>query len=233
MLYGNVLTGAAGFLLASGYFRSFDSGLFVATLGGMTLVIASACVLNNVFDRDIDSIMERTKNRGIASGKVGNKPATVFSAILGITGISILALWVNQLVVTTGVIGFIVYVWLYGVFSKRRSIHGTAVGSVSGAMPIFAGYMAVSDNIDTAAILLFLILFFWQFPEFYSIAIYRKREYAAAKVPVMTVVKGIKITKIQIFIYTVATVISGLLLTVYGYTGWIYFIVVGLSLIHI
>jgi protoheme IX farnesyltransferase len=99
------------------------------------------------------------------------------------------------------------------------------VGSVSGAAPILAGYAAVSGNIDTAAILLFLILFFWQFPEFYSIAIYRKKEYAAAGVPVMAVVKGIKSTKVQIFIYIIAFVVSSLLLSIFGYTGWVYFVV--------
>lgn len=223
--YGNVMTAVAGFLLGCGYYKTFDLVLFIATIVGMTLVIASACVLNNVLDQDIDRIMERTKTRGVASGDVASLPAAIFSAVLGLLGIAILAVWVNSLVVAIGVAGFIIYVWLYGAFSKRKSIHGTAVGSVSGAAPILAGYVAVSDRIDSAAILLFLMLFFWQFPEFYSIGIYREKEYAAAKVPIMPVVKGIKSTKIQIFIYTLAFVITSLLLTIYGYTGWIYFIV--------
>lgn len=229
VLYGNVLTAVAGFLLAAGYFKTFDTVLFLTTLAGMTLVIASACVLNNVLDQDIDRIMERTKTRGVASGEVASRPATVFSAVLGISGILILALWVNWLVVGIGVGGFIIYVWLYGALSKRKSIHGTAVGSISGAAPILAGYAAVSGRIDVAAILLFLMLFFWQFPEFYSIAIYRKKEYAKAKVPVMTVVKGVRVTKVQIFIYTILYVISTLLLTAYGYTGFIYLAVMGIS----
>lgn len=228
VLYGNVLTGVAGFLLGAGYFHKFDTLLFIATIGGMTLVIASACVLNNVLDQDIDRLMERTKTRGVASGDVASKPAAIFSATLGVAGILILALWVNWLVVAIGAVGFVVYVWLYGAFTKRRSIHGTAVGSVSGAMPIVAGYVAVSGKIDAAAVLLFLILFFWQFPEFYSIAIYRKKEYAKAKVPIMSVVKGIKITKIQIFVYTIAYVVSTLLLTVFGYTGTVYFVVMAI-----
>lgn len=225
VLYGNVLTAISGFLMACGYFKTFDLVLFVSTVVGMTLVIASACVLNNVLDQDIDKLMERTKSRGVPSGRVASKPATIFSAVLGISGIAILALWVNWLVVGIGVAGFVIYVWLYGAFSKRRSIHGTAVGSVSGATPILAGYVAVSGEIDVAAVLLFLMLFFWQFPEFYSIAIYRKKEYSAAKVPVMTVVKGVKNTKIQIFIYTIAFVVSSLLLSVLGHTGWVYFVV--------
>lgn len=226
--YGNVITAVAGFLLAAGYFKTFDIVLFVATISGMTLVIASACVLNNVLDQDIDRIMERTKTRGVASGEVKGLPATIFSIVLGALGTLILAVWVNWLVVAVGIAGFVIYVWAYGAFSKRKSIHGTAVGSVSGAMPILAGYVAVSDRIDTAAVLLFLLLFFWQFPEFYSIGIYRKKEYAAAKVPIMPVVKGVKNTKIQIFIYTVLFVITSLLLTGFGYTGWIYFTVMGL-----
>ena len=228
VLYGNVLTAVSGFLMACGYFKTFDLVLFLSTVVGMTLVIASACVLNNVLDRDIDSVMERTKSRGVASGKINPKPATIFSAVLGALGITILALWVNWLVVIIGLAGFVTYVWLYGALSKRTSIHGTAVGSVSGAAPILAGYVAVSGRIDTAAVLLFLLLFFWQFPEFYSIAIYRKKEYAAAKVPVMSVVKGVKSTKIQIFIYTVAFVITSLLLSAFGYTGWVYFLVMAL-----
>lgn len=231
-MYGNVLTTVAGFLLAAGYFSTFDLGLFVATIAGMALVISSACVLNNVLDQDIDRIMERTKTRGVASGEVASRPATIFSAVLGILGIIILALWVNWLTVAVGIAGFVVYVWLYGAFSKRKSIHGTAVGSISGAAPILAGYVAVSDRIDAAAVLLFLMIFFWQFPEFYSIAIYRKKEYAKAKVPIMSVVKGVQVTKNQIFVYTIAYVVSTLLLSSYGYTGWIYFVVMALTGIY-
>jgi protoheme IX farnesyltransferase len=225
VLYGNVITGVAGFLLAAGHFKTFNLVLFIATIMGMTLVIASACVLNNVLDQDIDRIMERTKKRAIASGEIPSRNATLLSVVLGISGIAILALWVNWLVVGIGVVGFIVYVWLYGALSKRLSIHGTLVGSISGAAPILAGYCAVSNTIDVGAILVFLILFFWQFPEFYSIAIYRHDEYKAAHIPVMPIVKGVKSTKIQIFIYTIAFVVTTLLLTPFGYTGWIYFVI--------
>lgn len=225
VLYGNVITGVAGFLLASGHFKMFNLGLFVATIVGMTLVIASACVLNNVLDQDIDRIMERTKKRAVAAGVVPSRHATIFSIVLGVLGTSMLAAWVNWLVVVIGIVGFVVYVWLYGALSKRKSIHGTLVGSVSGAMPILAGYCAVSGRIDAAAVLVFLMLFFWQFPEFYSIAIYRRDEYAAADIPVMSVVKGVKSTRTQIFVYTLAFVVTTALLTAYGYTGLTYLIV--------
>lgn len=225
VLYGNVITAVAGFLLAAGHFHRFGVALFVATIVGMTLVIGSACTLNNVLDQDIDVLMERTKTRAVAHGDIPGRNAALFSAILGVLGIATLALWTNWLVVAVGIFGFVVYVWLYGAFSKRRSIHGTLVGSISGAMPVLAGYVAVADKFDIGALLVFLMLFFWQFPEFYSIAIYRRKEYKAANVPVMSVVKGVRSTTVQIFVYTVLFVISTLLLTPLGYTGLMYFVV--------
>ena len=93
-----------------------------------------------------------------------------------------LVAWTNWLVVITGLAGFFTYVVLYGMLSKRMSVHGTLVGSISGAAPIFAGYVAVTGSIDAAAVLVFLAIFFWQMPEFYSIAVYRRDEYARAGV---------------------------------------------------
>ncbi|MEO6761241.1 MAG: heme o synthase [Candidatus Saccharimonadales bacterium] len=225
VLYGNVITGVAGFLLAAGYFKSFNWVLFGATIIGMTLVIASACVLNNVLDRDIDRLMERTKQRAVANGAIAVRPALTLAVILGLLGFASLIIWTNSLVVEIGIVGYVVYVWLYGALSKRKSIHGTLVGSISGAMPILAGYCAVSGQIDPAAVLLFLMLFFWQFPEFYSIAIYRRKEYAAAGVPVMPVVKGVEFTKILIFIFTVLFIIISLFMTLLDYTHLIYFVI--------
>jgi len=198
VLYGNVLTALAGFLLAS--HGQVDWLLFLALTSGMTLVIASACVINNYLDQDIDSKMERTKVRPLIRGDVSGKGAVIYSIVLGVVGMAILVAFTNWLVVAVGLLGFIDYVVLYGMLSKRLSIHGTLVGSISGAAPILAGYCAVSGALDVGALLVFLVLFLWQMPEFYSIAIYRQKEYAAAGVPVMSVVKGKQNTIIQIFI---------------------------------
>lgn len=223
VLYGNVLTGAAGFLLAAA--GHIDWLLFIATIGGMTLVVAAACVINNYLDRDIDSIMQRTKKRPSVTGAVSGGQMVIYGVTLLVLGLAILCLRTNILVVAIGVIGFVTYVWLYGALSKRRSIHGTLVGSISGAMPIAGGYAAVSGHIDTGLVIVFLILFFWQFPEFYSIAIYRRKEYAAAHVPVMSVIKGVPSTIKQIFVYTILYVLSTLSLTTFGYTGRVYAVV--------
>ncbi|WP_217134783.1 heme o synthase [Leucobacter chinensis] len=227
VLYGNVLTAAAGFLLASGVAREFDTPLFLATIFGTTLVIASACVLNNVLDRDIDDRMERTKKRATVSGSISVRNAVIFSIALFVVGNAMLVAWTNWLVVVTGLAGFFTYVVLYGMLSKRMSVHGTLVGSISGAAPIFAGYVAVTGSIDAAAVLVFLAIFFWQMPEFYSIAVYRRDEYARAGVPVITVVHGVPAAKVQILVYTVAYVASSIALTPLGYTGWVYAAVMG------
>lgn len=222
VLFGNVITGVAGFFLASAHGRSFSPVLFVSATVGMTLIIASACALNNVLDQDIDKIMKRTQARAVASGAVRPVRAAVFAAVLGVLGVLVLAQWTNWLVVGIGAAGFVVYVWLYGALSKRRSKHGTLVGSISGAMPILAGYCAVSGRLDAGAVTVFLMLFFWQFPEFYSIAIYRRDEYAAAHIPVITVVDGIARSKRLILAYTVLFVLATLALTPLGYTGYVY-----------
>jgi len=222
--YGNAITAVAGFLLAAN--GSIHLLPFLALTIGMTLVIASACVINNYLDIDIDSKMERTKKREMVRGVIPGRHAVIFSIVLGVIG-TLLLLATNVLTAIIGVLGWITYVWLYGAWSKRQSIHGTLVGSISGAAPILGGYTAVANTIDTGAVLVFLILFLWQLPEFYSIAIYRRAEYKAAGVPVMTVVKGIKNTKTQIFLYTVAFVIATILLYVTKYTGITYLIVMG------
>ncbi len=229
VLYGNVLTGIAGFLLAAGIAKTFDWVHFVGVLIGMTCVVAAACVLNNYLDQDIDSIMQRTKKRPSVTGAVPGRNMVIFSAVLLIIGMVILWFTTTTLTVVIGIVGFITYVWLYGALSKRRSIHGTLVGSISGAMPIAGGYAAVNGSFDAALVIVFLILFFWQFPEFYSIAIYRRKEYAAAHIPVMSVVKGVRSTIIQIFCYTILYVLATLALTFYGYTGVIYAVVMGVS----
>lgn len=227
VLYGNALTVAAGYFLAAQ--GNVDLWLFLAVFIGSSLIIGAACVLNNYLDQDIDAIMERTKKRVIVSGQVKGYRAVIFSVCLGIIGLVILLLWTNLLVAILGIIGFITYVVFYGMQSKRRSIHGTLVGSISGAIPILAGYCAASGVIDSGAIIVFIILFAWQFPEFYSIAIYRRKEYAAAGIPVLPVVKGLARTKREIFLYTILFVLSCLSLTAFGYTGYIYAIVMGLS----
>lgn len=222
VLYANALSSSAGFLFASR--GQIDLALFAWLTIGMTLVIASACVLNNYLDQDIDKLMTRTKKRPLIQGTVSGTGAVVFSIVLGLLGVGALALATDLLVTTIAIVGFITYVVLYGMWSKRQSVHGTLVGSVSGAIPILAGYVAAAGMIDAGAVLVFLVLFFWQMPEFYSIAIYRREEYKKAGVPIISVVRGVSRTKKEIFAYTIAFVLSTLLIPVFGYAGYVYII---------
>ena len=223
VMFGNVLTAVAGYFLAAA--GTIDWLVFGAMLAGMTLVVASACVINNYLDQDIDRVMERTKKRPSVTGEIPGSHIVIYGIVLGVLGIAALYVWTNMLVVWIGIAGFVTYVWLYGALSKRRSVHGTLVGSVSGALPIAGGYAAVGGAVDPGLIIVFLIVFFWQFPEFYSIGIYRRQEYAAARIPIMPVVWGVPSTIKQIYIYTLLYVLSTLALTAYGYTGIIYLIV--------
>lgn len=215
------MSAVAGYLLATNW--PLDLPRFIGLVIGETLVIAAACVLNNHLDRDIDKKMTRTKTRATAAGLVSPREAITEAVLLGVVGIVILALTTNWAATIVTAAGFYIYVWPYGAWTKRRSVHGTLVGAVSGALPILAGYLAVSGRLDIGALLVFLTIFFWQMPEFYSIAIYRRTEYKAAGVPVISVVRGVERTKREIFVYTIAFVVSTLLLTVLGYTSWVYF----------
>lgn len=227
VLFGNLITAVAGYLYGS--VNGINTTEFVATVMGTTLVIGAACCLNNYFDQDIDAKMERTKNRPLINGSVSPTGALLFSILLGLGGFLVLLQYTDILVTWFGLAGFVLYVWLYGAFTKRRSVHGTLVGSLSGAMPIIAGYVAATHTIDIQAILLFLILFFWQEPEFYSIAIYRRKEYKAAGIPVISVVRGVKRAQKEIFIYTVLFVVASLLLAIVGFASYSYLIVMTLA----
>jgi protoheme IX farnesyltransferase len=153
--------------------------------------------------------------------------AVVYGSILSIIGFLLLLSNTNILTVIIAFIGFIFYVIIYGI-SKRKSVHGTVIGSISGAVPPVVGYCAVTNNLDLGAFLLFIILVIWQMPHFYAIAIFRHDDYSAASIPVLPVKKGLLQTKIQMVVYIVALIIADALLTVFRYTGYTYLIVMTL-----
>ena len=222
IIRGNAITAAAGFFLASK--GNIDWGLLLALLTGVSLVMASGCVANNYIDRDIDAKMQRTKSRALARNTIAGHHAIIYSIILAIAGFGVLAAFTNLLTVLVGVVGFVDYVVLYG-WSKRKSVHGTLVGTIAGATPPVAGYVAVTNRLDAVACLLFLILVLWQMPHFYAIAIRRMDEYKAAKLPMMPIVKGVKSTKIQMIIYAAGFTAAIALLSLLDYVGMVYLVV--------
>lgn len=213
--YGNAISAVAGFLFASQGMVNWS--LFFWVTLGTTLVIGSACALNNYLDQDIDAKMERTQKRAKLIQTVGPRNALVFAVLLGLVGFAMLVAFTNWWVLLVEAIGYLDYVVFYGMWSKRKSVHGTLVGSISGAAPILAGYAAVAGTIDLGGFLLFAAIFVWQMPEFYSISIYRRKEYAAAGLPVSGVVRGVQRTTRHIFAYTLLFVLFTLALGALGY----------------
>jgi protoheme IX farnesyltransferase len=218
----NTMTGIAGFFLASSVF-AFSVSAFIGTVVGIGLIIASACVFNNILDRDIDKRMKRTKKRDVASGVISVPKALAFGAVVGAIGFVTIVILTNVLTFILGVIAFVWYVAVYG-YAKRTTVFSTIIGGVAGALPPVAGYTALSGRIDIAAVILFLILFFWQMPHFYAIAMFRRTDYASAKLPVWSVKYGTKSAKKQILIFTIIYAVCAGLLYIFGYTHIIYLI---------
>lgn len=219
IILGNIVTTASGFALASG--KAFDPLLFLATLIGLGLIIASAGILNNYIDRSSDAKMQRTKHRPFVTGAVPSLNALLLSLALLLGGMTTLAFFTNGLTLFIALFGFFVYLVLYA-FLKYRSFYGTIVGSIAGAVPPVVGYCAVSDQVDLGAFLLFMVMVLWQMPHFFAIAIYHLDDYAAASIPVMPIVKGLYATKINMLLYIMAFIVTATLLTVTGYTGILY-----------
>ncbi|MEO9279720.1 heme o synthase [Acinetobacter sp. WA-87] len=222
ILFGNFITTLGGFFLAAQ--GSIDILLLLLTLIGTTLVVASGCVVNNVIDQDIDIKMQRTQNRALVKKTISPTVAFVYAFVLGLIGFSILWFGVNGYAFLFAVIGFVVYVGFYSLWTKRTSIHQTVIGSISGASPPVIGYTAVTHQFDVAALLLFLAYGLWQMPHSWAIAIYRFDDYKNAGIPILPVARSIYRTKIECVIYILlfAAVLNGLYC--FGYTN-IFFLI--------
>lgn len=201
----------------------FAFGLFLETLLGIGLVIASACVFNNYIDRGIDDRMARTKRRALVTGSIGPAAALIYGTVLGAAGFAVLIAFTNWLTVGLNLLAIVWYVAVYGL-AKRRSVWGTVVGAIPGAIPPVAGYTAVTGSLDSASVILFASIFLWQMPHFYAIAMYRFTDYKAAGLPVWPVKKGMTSAKRQIIGYIVAFTIASSLLSGFGHTGYIYLV---------
>ncbi|MBJ3814806.1 protoheme IX farnesyltransferase [Shimwellia pseudoproteus] len=223
IIFGNLISVIGGFLLAAK--GQIDIPLFLFTLVGVSLVVASGCVYNNVIDRDIDRKMERTKNRVLVKGLISPEISLVYATVLGIAGFMTLWFGANPLAMWLSVMGFVVYVGLYSLYMKRKSVYGTLIGSLSGAAPPVIGYCAVTGEFDTGAAILLAIFSLWQMPHSYAIAIFRFKDYQAANIPVLPVVKGISVAKNHITLYIIAFMVATLMLSLGGYAGYKYLVV--------
>ncbi|MFC4556768.1 heme o synthase [Virgibacillus kekensis] len=201
----NVLPVIAGFWLALYYNdRSFADywQLFVITFIGSLFVMAGALILNNWYDADIDAVMERTKHRPTVTGNMPLRKVLFGGLAVSVAGFILLSFTTVEVFIYS-FIGWIVYVFLYTMWSKRRYTLNTVIGSVSGAVTPLIGWAAVDSAVHIVPITLFLIVFIWQMPHTFAIAIRKYEDYKAAGVAMLPVVHGMDITKRQMAVYSV------------------------------
>ncbi|WP_038499537.1 heme o synthase [Candidatus Palibaumannia cicadellinicola] len=227
IVLSNLISFIGGFLLASK--GEINYLLLCTTMIGVSLVVASGCVFNNVIDRDIDRKMKRTQNRTLVTQLLSLKNCLIYGIILGMTGVILLYRSANLLAMWLAIIGFTVYVGFYSLYMKRRSIYGTMIGSFAGAVPPVIGYCAVSNQFDIGALILLLIFSIWQMPHSYAIAIFRLKDYQAASIPVFPIELGISVTKNHITWYIIGFMLTTLILYFSGYvTSYEYLIIMTL-----
>lgn len=220
VLLANVLPVFAGFWLAL-YFThsSFTDywGVSLLTIIGSTMVMAGALILNNWYDVDIDKVMARTKSRPTVTGTIPLNIVLIMGISFSIAGF-ILLFFTTIEATLYAFAGWFVYVILYTMWSKRKYTLNTVIGSLSGAVTPLIGWAAIEPAYHIVPIVLFLILFIWQMPHTFAIAMKKYDEYKAAKVPMLPVVYGFEMTKRQMVIYIACLLPLPFLLTQLGTT---------------
>lgn len=176
---------------------------------------ASCASLNMWYDRDIDSVMTRTRNRPIVVGSISANSALEFGVMTGFLSIFLMAVCVNYLSALILLLSILSYIILYTVILKRSTPQNIVIGGISGALPPLIGWTSVTNSINVVPVLLVCIIFFWTPVHFWALALYRDADYIKAKIPMMPSVYGHIYTKKQMFIYAILTGLSGWLLCFY------------------
>ncbi|GGA35140.1 heme o synthase [Paenibacillus physcomitrellae] len=227
IIRSNLIATFAGYWLGAHW--HIDIVKLIITMIGTALVMAGACVFNNYYDREMDTKMERTQNRALPLGKLSPRTVLIYAGILSAVGLVLLFLFSGGLAGLFGIVGMLVYGVVYTIWLKRSSTWSTSIGAISGAMPPVIGYVAASGQVDLGAWMIFAILFLWQPPHFWALAIRRVEEYRAAGFPVLPVVKGVERTKIQMIPYIALLLPIPYLMYANDITG-IWFLIIGTAL---
>ncbi|MCE2436856.1 MAG: heme o synthase [Pseudomonadales bacterium] len=189
---------------------------------GIALVAASAAAVNHIADAQIDARMARTEHRPAAMGRVGAVEGLLFSAALGLSGFLVLYVWVNPLTAWLNVASWVGYALVYTLCLKRATPQNIVLGGLFGAAPPVLGWAAITGEIATEALLLTLIIFVWTPPHFWSLALDRKDEYAKANIPMLPVTHGVRATRLQVLVYTLALLVVSLMPFLIGMASWLY-----------
>jgi protoheme IX farnesyltransferase len=196
----------------------------VVLLGG-SLAAGAANALNCYIDRDIDQLMQRTKRRPLPTHTVAPRNALIFGLVLAAVSVTLMAVFTNWLATALTLAAIVYYDLVYTIWLKRRTSQNTFWGGICGSAPVLIGWAAVTGSLAPRAWGLFAVVFFWQLPHFYALAIKFKDDYARAGIPMLPVVASIRRVNLEIVLYTWLTVLTSVLLwplgmgPVYGITA--------------
>ncbi|HSW43937.1 MAG TPA: heme o synthase, partial [Patescibacteria group bacterium] len=198
--------------------------LVVWTLVGGTLAAGSANAINQYLERDIDILMTRTRRRPLPAHAVEPEHAVVFGVLLGVVAIALLAWFVNLVAAFLALLAIAFYVFVYTIFLKRTTTQNIVIGGAAGALPPVIGWAAVTGSVEVPALLLFALVFYWTPPHFWALSLRIAKDYAAAGVPMLPVVRGSAETTRQIFLYTILLVAISLVFFAVAQMGLIYLV---------
>ena len=199
-------------------------GLLVAATVGIWLVAGAAAAVNCLVEQKIDALMTRTRSRPLPQGELTSLQTLVFAGAVGGAGLWVLYNFVNPLTMWLTFGTFVGYAVVYTVLLKPHTPQNIVIGGASGAMPPVLGWAAVAGQITPEALLLFLIIFAWTPPHFWSLALYRADDYARAGLPMLPVTHGRKFTVLHVLLYTLILLACSLFPFAYGMSGWIYLV---------
>lgn len=194
-----VFTGFAGMVVAPGALHPF---LAVVAVLCIAISAGAAGAINMWYERDIDALMERTRNRPIPAGRIAPNKALAFGITLNVLPVLAMGLLLNWVAAALLAAASGFYIFVYTIWLKRRTPQNIVIGGAAGAMPPMIGWAAVTGSVTLDSIVLFLIIFMWTPPHFWALALYREGDYAKAGVPMLPVVAGPAETRRQILIYT-------------------------------
>lgn len=199
-----------------------DPALVLAATLGIACVAGAAAAMNCLVEAGIDARMRRTQARPLPRGELGRGETLAFAAALGGTGLLVLHQLVNALTMWLTLATFVGYALVYTVLLKPRTPQNIVIGGAAGAMPPVLGWSAVSGTVPAEALLLFLIIFAWTPPHFWSLALYRTQDYARAGLPMLPVTHGARFTQLSVLLYTFVLFGVSLLPFALRMSGWLY-----------
>jgi protoheme IX farnesyltransferase len=189
---------------------------------GISLLAAAGFAFNCLVERSIDAKMARTRARPLARGEIGATGTLAFAGVLGGAGAWLLYGFVNPLTMWLTLATFVGYAVVYTVILKPATPQNIVIGGASGAMPPVLGWAAVANDVTGPALVLFLIIFVWTPPHFWSLALYRVEDYRRSGLPMLPVTHGSEFTRLNILLYTLLLVATTVLPVVVGMSGWFY-----------